>query len=389
MIKSLVKKTWEFRVLVFFSLAMALLLLNNIVSTLALFILVFFLMVNKSFHFTKSKLPWFTIIFFSYVLARELCAMGIQNNISEIIRLLPILIVPFSILDYSFNEKETVYIPRIIILVNFILYLIALFFGFLIFLDFHTSNNPLVFNLSHYQWLIPIKMGFHPPFWGLYIVLSTLFISVNDNVTLEIKKLFICVSFVFLIFLASRTALIIFIISHIIVLLRSYRKRINLKQILTLLVLTVCSAFLVKSSDYLTSKIYNKHGFSDRKLLWETGVDLLVENPIFGVSFSKYESSMEKKFALKNVSRQNYDPHNLFIYFGGSIGLIGLLLFLFIFLFDTKYKLNSIYLVFIVVFILSISTETIFNRQMGVAIYSIYLGLFKKRYLYKKQGLTQ
>ena len=61
-----------------------------------------------------------------------------------------------------------------------------------------------------------------------------------------------------------------------------------------------------------------------RLVLWQHGIGLFEENPVFGVGYRVYQFTMPEGERLR-------DPHNMYMSFLAELGLIGLSLFLFLF----------------------------------------------------------
>jgi hypothetical protein len=228
---------------------------------------------------------------------------------------------------------------------------------------------------------VPVKLNIHPPYWGFFIVVSTIIILRNSFLK-NFKKFFFCFfAFVFLLLLSSRSALLSML--FIIVIELFYNKLIPKKIKYFIISFFIFILTLVATSrSYLVTKILNNEGLQSRIDLWEISTVIIKENFLFGSSFHNSNEKIESLFTLSNkVSINNYDLHNQFLCIFVSYGFCGLSLFLLILFYRKKYDSNYIMFIFSVLIIFS--TESILNRQMGVIIFSLFLS-FINIFTFKK-----
>lgn len=352
------------------SLSLFLILFDNIFSIIFFFIYIGYVVYDKRTVFNLTSNFILTLFFFAYLIIREFFGFNSLNGFERILRISPILFSSIAFSCFSYNRK--IMISRYLILINFLFYISFFILGiYLRFFIYQNNTNPIFRDISHYQWLIPIKMGFHPPFWSFFIVSSSIIIFVDKTLNKKIKLLFFLSTFIFLTFLSSRTALFNFLLIHCILLL--YIFGINKKTILLLLIVLSLIPIFLFLSPYLLEKIVNLHGVSERINLFSSAVDVFENNILFGSSIGDFYTEMQKSLESKGVFMENVDPHNLFLYILGSTGFIGFFLFL-LMIFNVSIK-NVVYYIFLISFLLSGLTETIINRQMGVLLFSIFWGI--------------
>lgn len=363
------------RVELLVSISFFLILFNNQISALFVGLLTITVLFDKNhFKFKLSKNAYFTIAFFIYLIIRTLFDVNQKKGFDSIIRLLPILVLVLTLYNYNFNKSQVNFVTKSFIFINYMFYASAIIYG--IFIYIVDTNNNIIKNVSYYQWLIPTKFEFHPPYWGLSIVLSMIIVLINRQIKNTEKYIFIGSSFLFLLFLSSRIALLVGLIIFFIYLIFNVKMPSNKKFFL---VISTLITFFVLTiySPYLSNKIKNNEGFSVRTNLWVSSIEAMKDNYLFGGSFSQCQIAIKSYYEKNYPSITNYDPHNQFVYFGVSIGFIGLLLFLLSIFLSKDYNMGVI--MFLIVMILSFMTESVLTRQMGVIMYALFFNLISNK----------
>lgn len=375
MMKYLFNLLFSKRVELLISVSLFLILFNNQISAFFIGILVVAILFDKkNYKFKISKNIFLTILFFIYLVIRTLFDDDPKKGFDFILRLLPILLLSLTLYNYSFNKSQVNFITKSFIWINYIFYASTIFYGFIAYII--DINNNFIQDFSYYQWLIPTKFNFHPPYWGLMIVLTMIIVLINKRIKSIEKFLFIVFSFLFLLFLSSRMALLSSFIIFFIHLIFNVKMKIFKKLILVVSAIIFSSLFVI-SSPYLSKKIQNYDGFSNREKLWKSSMEAFKDNYLFGSSLSQCQVVIKSYFNKNNPSIKNYDPHNQFIYFGVSIGFIGLLLFLLTMFISQIYNMGLI--MFLVVIVLSFMTESVIIRQMGVILYALFFHLISNK----------
>ncbi len=125
-------------------------------------------------------------------------------------------------------------------------------------------------------------------------------------------------------------------------------------------------------------KSENWNGLTLRLALWHCGIDIIKENPVFGVGSGDYKGEMNLQFEKKNfiyALDQNFGVHNQYLYSWISFGLLGLLSIYLLILPSARYAWlyeNHLYLSFVLIFFLVFITENALNRYMGIYIYGLF-----------------
>ncbi len=170
---------------------------------------------------------------------------------------------------------------------------------------------------------------------------------------------------------------------------RSFKKGMSF-----FLVLISCSIIIFMFSPTLKNKvtntksdigIYNSKGnanynsLSTRLISYQVAIDLFKENVFFGCGLGDLEIKNTKLFKEKFPEIETpIIPHNEFLYYLASMGVVGFLIFIFCFFFplfyNKNYKNDFLLMVYIVLF-LSFMTEPMIENQLGVAVTIIFITL--------------
>lgn len=354
-------------------------LFNNIISPIIVFLLCIIILIDKkNYGFSLNYKNSITFLFFGYLLIRESFSSDVKGW-NYLFRLLPILIFIFTIGLYKFSKNQERRIAFLLTYINYFFYALAFVVVLLVHYDNYKRGVKLDF--SYYQWIVPIKIGIHPPYWGFFINLSLIAI-INEKQIRKSSKLFFCFfSFLFLLFLSSRIALLVFfgVILIELIINTQISKRTKL---LTFILLLGLGIFIGNQSSYLIKKMKNNEGFENRLKLWKASIEAINEHYLFGSSVPEGRLLIKCFYEEENkIEKENYDPHNQFLSFTINYGIIGLLLFI-VFLFYSE-SLNSLYIEFLLLIVVSFFTESILNRQMGVILFAFFISFFSNNNTYK------
>jgi O-antigen ligase len=124
---------------------------------------------------------------------------------------------------------------------------------------------------------------------------------------------------------------------------------------------------------------------TQRLLVWGVCMDLIRDNPVLGVGFGDIKEEVWQKYKgmgfPKNMPGLILGPHNQWLeqWAGGGLPAIAVLAFvMFSPFFNRKLKRNPLYLTFIVMVILSFLTESLLERQIGIAFFLVAYCLLER-----------
>ncbi|GAA4295874.1 O-antigen ligase family protein [Aestuariibaculum suncheonense] len=354
-------------------------LFNNIISPIIVFLLCLIIFLDKkNYVFRLSYKNSIVCLFFGYLLIRESFSSDIKGW-SYLFRLLPILIFIFTVGLYKFSKNEEKRIALLLIIINYFFYVLT--FVVILFVHYDNYKRGVKLDFSYYQWIVPIKIGIHPPYWGFFINLSLITIINENKIRKAVKLIFCFVSFLFLLFLSSRVALFVFF--GVVLIELVLNNQITIKtRLFVFVLLSVIGVFIGSQSSYLLKKMKNNEGVSNRLKLWEASIEAVNENYLFGNSIPEGRFLIKYFYEKNNkIIKDNYDPHNQFLSFTVNYGIIGLILFAGFLLYHER--LNILYFEFLFIIFISFLTESILNRQMGVILFAFFLSYFSNNNTYK------
>lgn len=261
--------------------------------------------------------------------------------------------------------------------------------------------------------LMYAKLSFfhHPSYFSLYLNLALIiciyysfkkvYLILNNQ---RITAL-VCSSFSLLIVLLSAKTGIITLLLIILITLFYWVKKSKayLKSVAVLLLLSLTLVVVYNSSTSFKTRIdefadtltnNNKSATSTstiRIAAWKTSIELIKEKPIIGYGVGDVKDVLIKAYIDKNLTvlaEKKLNAHNQFLQTFLAVGLIGGLIFCCYFLLPLylSFKLkHTLYLSFILLFIINIFTESMLERIAGVVFYAFFNSLFFASYFITKK----
>jgi O-antigen ligase len=128
----------------------------------------------------------------------------------------------------------------------------------------------------------------------------------------------------------------------------------------------------------------NWDGLSARLAIWECTWSAIIKQPFFGCGVGDVEAELQNVYKKKHFilgQKNNFNTHNQFLDLWLSTGIFGLIIISLLLFFFLKYLMKQKdFLLFIlwIVLLISMMTENIFNRNQGVMMVGILLGVTVK-----------
>lgn len=130
--------------------------------------------------------------------------------------------------------------------------------------------------------------------------------------------------------------------------------------------------------------------FGYRVAAWKVATEIIPENPILGTGFGDQMNAMKRKVKENNYESgfeealnfmATYHYHNVYVQFTVTLGIVGLLLYLFIFyqilrLQIQDKEISNLRYIFLSVFMISSMVEMMFSPQFPMAFFALFTGLF-------------
>jgi O-antigen ligase len=128
-------------------------------------------------------------------------------------------------------------------------------------------------------------------------------------------------------------------------------------------------------------------GLVTRFAIWRSAIEIIKNNPLFGVGLDREKEFLASEFKKKDVPFlivNSNNAHNQGLSYLISLGLVGVILlclFFFILLKDAYSKKCWFYFEFLSIFIIVSMTESIFNRGLGISIFAFFNSLLILKYV--------
>ena len=336
-------------------------------------------------QFDKSSLNISLLIFFTYLVFREIFAN--EGTFELFIKYSGLLLIPLAI---AFNSKRlSSCIPLILkaFLVGCIINL-TVNWGFAIYRGIIIREEGVSFWYFTYNFFAePFRIQ---PIYLAFFYVFAVFILYRYHTMIKGKILFYIILFALclgILLLSARNALMnLFVLTPILLIIE---KRISIKKVLLVFGIFGISFFLGIQNPVVKNRIFkvNKKGnfFSGTSLrlnIWESALDASKDNFIFGVGERKSQKVLISEYKERKMIfaiKKNYNAHNQFLQTLLGYGLVGLVLFLFIFFHPVRIfflRKNYLALFWVILFILTAVTDSVFMRKWGLLSFAFFTSLF-------------
>lgn len=263
-------------------------------------------------------------------------------------------------------------------------------------------------------------IGMHSTYFSIYLLFA-IFILINYLTTFRrtVQKNVLVISIItylsyFILLLAARVVILAFIFICLGAFFISlYKRRINLKSTVIIVLIASCFIGITLQTNYLKKRfkqIYtfnmsdligsnSENGVTDRIFLWQNGIELVRKSPLIGAGTGDVNIEMDRQYekllsendnfspsvvvAIKSFATDNLNAHNQFLQVTIALGVMGLLLFLMTIFVSVNIafkKRQYLFLAFLVLFFFSSFTECLLDRQSGVVFYAFINSLFLFHY---------
>lgn len=268
-----------------------------------------------------------------------------------------------------------------------------------------------------YQSLAGIA-GMHAIYLSMYCCFSIailLYSFFGNEIPINLKNKIIYYSAlsllaVLVLLLSGRMQIIFLIIGSILYFIFSFNKNGNkLKPILIGVgggALILAIMFLVPLNRDRFKEAINYHseysidkqwgGRALRELNWSSAIEVIQKHPFTGVGTGDVQDELDKCYLSHNYvpllfwKNTKFNAHDQFLETTVAFGIPGLILLLGVLIICLANALkfhNTLYVIFLILFIFSCLTESLLERQNGVVFYALFNSLFLFHSLEKKGSL--
>lgn len=237
----------------------------------------------------------------------------------------------------------------------------------------------------------------HPSYIGMYAAFAVVFLVfqyVFPSGTLRISWMVaapIAFLVIFVVLLTAKTAAIsLFIFLNIAWILHA-KKFLRVRRVIFLSVLVngilfaAVLIFPVTRTRFEMLYKYNKVDYTNsvdsRSQIWKAGSEMATAHLFTGVGSGDVEDSLVIRYRQNGFTQgaeEKYNAHNEYLQVLLETGLFGLLFFLFVFGWGLRKSLREkeyLYLVFLLLFLLNISSESMLKAESGVVFFAFFNSL--------------
>ena len=329
----------------------------------------------------RNVLKYSSVLFFLYVVLRSFVDNQLIIDLSEIVRLIPLLLIPFAFNNLKKNHLEK---GMFFMLMGILLMQLVSSIGII---EYYYFSEGKKIRLSNFARINDI-LYFERPYLGFFSLLSVIlsynFIKTFKN-WIYVTPIFI--SLVLIIIISARLSFVLTIITLLIVIYDQIRNRVKL-SLPIMLILIISSVYLIANKNSLIQRFYAIKRDS-RTIIWKGAIQQIesTNSYLFGnggqkeiredlLIYYKNKAKFNSNAQKSRFTRVNYNTHNQYLnelIRGGFIGLFMLLFPIFILLLK-NYKVSNIIPILLLFSIFSFGiVENILDRQKGVYLLGIIL----------------
>ena len=357
---------------VYFSIA-----ISNIFLGIAIFVFLTGLLMKKiqlDLYKHNWYLYFFIIIPFLLTLFSTLYSENTSKGLRYIWLRLPILAIPFMLLFINLKSITIKTGFKIFVILTVIASLKTIYNAIIY------INEDIVF-VPDFTFFITIIQH---PYFGIFSLIALVSIIELNIVKNKILKIAFIVLLV--IGIALSTSRIVYFLLFTILFYYISIGLFKKKLILAIVVLSVFSIYLIVTNKAIASKFQSSVQYenSPRLKLWNNAYKVLnsSDNKLLGIGIGDYYKEKKDPYYFKEDDKgiYGYNPHSQLIEFIVTNGILGLVILIIYIIFGLKYikKQNRFAIIVFVIILVFSMTESIFSRQYGVQLYSVFIPLLFK-----------
>lgn len=356
---------------------------NRVKPYLVLILFLTSIILYRKSNFTaliKKALP-LLVLFFMYLLSLFYTS-NLNQGVLLIVRMLPLIILPFSFSLIGTNNTE-LFFSKFKTAFIFCLVIYSIFTLFYLYkLDCLFGNNSLNYG---YSYITNEFYGFndHPIYISSYYCIGLLLIIYNNKSNIYISSFSFIIILLGLILLSRKGSIIAFFLILI------YYFILNKKNVLKILFIIFTSIILIFTIPELKNRFLeltdsekqNNSSTAIRELIIENSLKLTLESKFIGFGAGSVQKELNKQYyENKNFSfiKENYNAHNQYVQIILTVGFVGFLIFLtamFYLTINLNYNKNYFGVASLIYFYILFITESYLQRQNGIIFFSLIISL--------------
>ncbi|MDA8591367.1 O-antigen ligase family protein [Flavobacteriaceae bacterium] len=310
-----------------------------------------------------------------------------------------LIIFPFVFLVYFYNYKE-ILSQRIEIKFFSIFYwscfvysLIGFLYVFFSYLK--NSNEPFHFFINQLNNKIPIVYD-HPIYSSMLLGIAILFMAKRIIVDMKNTHIFQWISLIlivlFLFFLSRKGVIIAAVFSTLFLFKEKF-----LKNGILLALFTALLIFIIPSTRKRMYSLFNQESYveknetnstNNRINIYKCAIKKIKEKPFLGYGINDDKKALYNcyKENLYYLNENKFNTHNQYLSVLMKSGIIGLIIFMFMLVYNLRMAVitnDRLFLVLLIYFTAIMMFENILERQNGVMIFSFIINYFAFKSLQK------
>jgi len=349
---------------------------------------------NKKLFYKLSPL----IFFFSFGLISIFYSENFDASLKIIKRLLPFVLFPFIFSILKLNNRRYNQLLRVY---SFWMLTLCLYSHSQVLIKLY-QNNDILYNIfnNYYSYLSLSEdtIGLHSTYYAYYVIIAIVFITkfLLEEKYLAIKALYILILayFTFFVFhLSARLPIAtLFLFYNLAIVYYFFKQRKIALGITILLLFYIVTSLVIYNVRITRYRFQHLIGFTysdgtqhddgiDKLLQWKASI-AANNNIVFGNGIGDANQDIVDSYLgynLKKNAEREYNAHNQFIQTYVGMGLIGLclLLFIFIYYFKLFYRKKDVMpaILILLTFILY-QTESYLERHNGIVMFAFLICLF-------------
>lgn len=262
-------------------------------------------------------------------------------------------------------------------------------------------NNPMFYDITkHFSFIVNSNLGkynIHPIYLSIHIGLGIIFSFFSWKNKKSLYKILLTILlFFFLIILSKKGPVISLIIVFLYIFLFSLVKKHKKKALISLLLFIILMSTLSRVRDSF-SELFKVEELTEdnisstniRLAIYKTSLKPINNSFFFGYGIGDYNKILSDSYNKEVLVKGNYNSHNQYISFVLLGGVLILIVFISIQIYNIKLAVRKSDYLFIAVslfYLLNMLTENILERENGVIFFSFFISfLAYKNYIINEE----
>ena len=334
----------------------------------------------------------FSLLIFALHIIGLLYSTDVNSGLKTIETRFSILLWPLILSFFYITRKNIEITFKVFILFTISISIVSHIDTFIRFINTPSHHNDILnFYFSHWyihNGLVQL-VNFEPQYFGLYLVLSNVFLLhflFNSNDIL-IKRILIAVLIYQSLFIFQLSARNAILSNFVLILFSLFYLPSKTRTRLTVIVLVIggisVMGFIMRGpTSRLVSRFEQIFESKETRISrWESTLKIVQRNILWGTGTGSSEKKLVEQYNKDNLTysaTEKYNTHNQYLDFLLKFGLLGFIIFLFYLYYLLKTAIRNkdfVYVGILIVVLLSFITENIFTRQIGIVPVLLFISL--------------